>query len=48
MNAMGIIYPHYWEAFDIKITFLGHLLVLKAKFCHPKPKGVNGTLVVGL
>jgi hypothetical protein len=33
---------------DVEITFPGHLVVLKAKFCHPKPKGANGTSVVGL
>jgi hypothetical protein len=48
MNAIGIIYPHYCEALDVDITFLGHLVVLKAKFCHPKPKGANGTLVASL
>jgi len=48
MNAMGIIYPHYWEALEAKTTFLSHLAILKTKFCHPKPKGANGTLVVSL
>jgi hypothetical protein len=48
MNAMGIIYPHYWETLDAKTTFLNHLVILKTKFYHPKPKGVNGTSVVSL
>jgi hypothetical protein len=48
MNAMGIIYPHYWEAPNAETTFPGHLAVLKVKLCHPKPKGASGTLVVGL
>jgi hypothetical protein len=44
MNAMGIIYPHYWEALDVETT----LAILKAKFCHPKPKGASGNLVASL
>jgi len=48
MNAMGIIYPHYWEVHDVETTFPSHLAILKAKFYHSKPKGASGTLVVGL
>jgi hypothetical protein len=48
MNAMGIIYPHYWEVPNVETTFLGHLAVLKVKLYHPKPKGANGTLIAGL
>jgi hypothetical protein len=48
MNAIGIIYPEYWEAANAKVTFVGHLEVLKAKFCHPESKSPNATLVVGL
>jgi hypothetical protein len=48
MNAIGIIYPHYWEVLNVETTFPSHLAVLKAKFYHPKPKGASGTLVVGL
>jgi hypothetical protein len=44
MNEMGIIYSHYWEALDVETT----LAILKAKFCHPKPKGASGTLVASL
>jgi hypothetical protein len=48
MNAMGIIYPHYWEVPNVETTFHGHLAVLKKKLYHPKPKGANGTLVASL
>lgn len=48
MNATKIIYPQYWEVVDVKVIFVGHLAILKAKFCHPKPKNPNVTLVVGL
>jgi hypothetical protein len=48
MNAIGIIYPQYWEAFDVKSMFANHLAILKALLCHPKPIGPNGTLVVNL
>jgi hypothetical protein len=48
MNAMGIIYPHYWEVFDVETTFPSLLAILKAKFCHPKPIGASGTLVASL
>jgi hypothetical protein len=33
---------------DAKATFVRHLVILKAKFCHPKSKGPNCTLVVSL
>jgi hypothetical protein len=33
---------------DANATFVGHLVIFKAKFCHPKSKGPNCTLVVGL
>jgi hypothetical protein len=48
MNAMGIIYPHYWEVPNVETTFPSHLAVLKVKLYHSKPKGANGTLVAGL
>jgi len=48
MNATKIIYPQYWEAIDAKVTFVRHLAILKAKFCHPKSKSPNVILVVGL
>jgi hypothetical protein len=48
MNATKIIFPQYWEAIDAKVTFVGHLAILKAKFCHPKSKSPNVILVVGL
>ncbi len=48
MNPIRIIYPQYWEEVDAKVTFVGHLVVLKSKFCHPKSKSPNVTLVVGL
>jgi hypothetical protein len=46
MNAIGIIHPQYWKAFDVKSMFANHLAILKALLCHPKPIGPNGTLVV--
>ncbi len=36
MNVTRIIYPQYWEVANAKVTFVGHLAILKAKFCHPK------------
>ncbi len=48
MNATKIIYPQYWEPTNVEVTFVGHLAVLKTKFCHPKSKSLNATLVVGL
>ncbi len=45
---MGIIHLHYWEVPNVKTTFPSHLAIWKAKFYHPKPKGANGTFVVGL
>jgi hypothetical protein len=36
MQYKVYIYPQYWEALDPKVAFLGHLAILKAKFCHAK------------
>jgi hypothetical protein len=33
---------------DAEVTFVGHLAILKTKFCHAKSKSPNATLVVGL
>jgi hypothetical protein len=33
MNAIGIIYFHYWLNFQAKETFQEHLTLLKAQFC---------------
>jgi hypothetical protein len=48
INATKIIYPQYWETIDAEATFVGHLVLLKAIFFHPKSKSPNATLVVGL
>jgi len=32
----------------VKDTFPSHLAILKAKFCYPKLKSIDGTLVVSL
>ncbi len=37
MKAIWIIYPQYWEAFDVKSMFANHLAILKTLLCHPKP-----------
>ncbi len=36
MQYKVYIYTQYWEALDPKATFLGHLAILKAKFCRGK------------
>jgi len=36
MQYRVYVYPQYWETLDPKTTFLGHLAILKAKFCHTK------------
>ncbi len=51
MNATRIIYPHYLEALDVEVTFLGHLTILKTKSWNAKAifaSGANGTLLVSL
>jgi len=46
MNEIGIIYFQYWEALDVKMTFLGHLVVLKVKLYHFKAISICDSLVV--
>jgi hypothetical protein len=48
MNEIGIVYFQYWEALDAKMTFLGHLVVLKAELYHFKAISKCDSLVVGL
>jgi hypothetical protein len=51
VNETGIIYPHYWEAPNVEVTFLGHLTILKTKSWNTKAifaSGANGTLLVSL
>jgi hypothetical protein len=48
MKAIWIIYPQYWEAFDVTSMFANYLAMLETPLCHPKPIGPNGTLVVNL
>jgi len=48
LNVTGIIYPQYWLQTNHEQTFLGHLALLKAQYCHPQLTGDGGVMCLAL